>query len=266
MTITLITDCQDANAAGRQAVRLAGLFNTTPIIIGVKSDLEAAGNLIDALDAAEDRPGVYLVNVAPRNGQAKKWPNGTPFSYFRYKQSLILSSIDGLALSLIKKFNLTPSVRILDIPSACEAMIKDGALLPALAEAIRTTQFRSFEFLPRVARFLAQGHEIAGEDYVLTNVAEAPQAIWWIDNFGNAKTTLFTQELSLEKNAVPTAFGPLPYFTHLSDVPDQTTALTTGSSGLGEQRFVELVIQGESAAKKYTLTTGQGLFDTSVSK
>ncbi len=148
MTITLITDCQDANAAGRQAVRLAGLFGTTPIIIGVKSDLEAAGNLIDVLDAAEDRPGVYLVNVAPRNGKAKQWPNGTPFSYFRYKRSLILSSIDGLALSLVKKLNLTSSVRILDIPSACEAMIQGGALLPTLAEAIRNAVSEYLEVIP----------------------------------------------------------------------------------------------------------------------
>lgn len=261
MTITLITDCYDANAAGRQSVRLSGLFNITPTIIGVHSDLEAAGNLIDALDAAEDRPGVFIVNVAPRNGKAKKWPNGTPFCYFRYRQSLIISSVDGLALSLAKKLGIVTTLRVLDIPTACEAMITEGALDATLADTIRTTQFRSFEFLPRVAHFLSNNQDIVGEDWPISNITDAPQAIWWIDNFGNAKTTLFGTELKQTNGLIETCVGLLPVYQHLSQVPDGMTALTEGSSGLGTQRFIELVIQGESVAKKYGLASGQLLLE-----
>lgn len=259
MTITLITDCQDDNAAGRQSVRLAGLFGIAPTTIGVKNDLEAAGNLIDMLDASENRPGVYLVNVAPRNGHAKKWPNGTPFSYFRYRGSLILSSIDGLALSLVKKLHLANAVRVLDIPTACKEMVREGVLDPTLAESIRTTQFRSFEFLPRAARYLADNHELEGEDWPLENVIDAPRAIWWIDNFGNAKTTLLRSDIKVENGSVVTAFGTLPFFERLSEVPDDTAAIITGSSGIGDTRFAEIVVQGQSAEKHFNLKTGQSV-------
>jgi len=115
MNITIINDCRDANAAGRQITRTTSLLGDSASFIGVSGDLEAAGNIIDALDALEERPGIILANVAPRNGKAKKWANGTPFSYFRYKKVLILASVDGLTLSLVKKFKLTQSVTILDI-------------------------------------------------------------------------------------------------------------------------------------------------------
>ncbi|MBI1839007.1 MAG: hypothetical protein HYR95_01760, partial [Candidatus Colwellbacteria bacterium] len=103
MNITIINDCRDANAAGRQAARAATLLGGTVAFIGVTNDLEASGNLIDALDAIEGKGGIVLVNVAPRNGTAKKWENGTPFGYFWYKETLVLASVDGLTLSLVKK-------------------------------------------------------------------------------------------------------------------------------------------------------------------
>ena len=118
MHITIINDCKDANAAGRQMARAAGLIEAPVSFVGVSSDLEAAGNLIDMLDAYGDSAGILLVNVAPRNGKAKKWQNGTPFGYFWYKKILVLSSIDGLTLSLVKKLQLVDSINVLDIPMA----------------------------------------------------------------------------------------------------------------------------------------------------
>ncbi|PIZ82395.1 MAG: hypothetical protein COY02_00205, partial [Parcubacteria group bacterium CG_4_10_14_0_2_um_filter_41_6] len=62
MFITIINDCKDQNAAGRQAARVACLFNIAPTFVGVQSDIEASGNIIDVLDATEGKKGIILAN------------------------------------------------------------------------------------------------------------------------------------------------------------------------------------------------------------
>src|SRR3989344_9103064 len=116
MNIIIINDCRDANAVGRQIARAASLLGGSASFLGVTSDLQAAGNLIDVLDALGENPGVVLVNVAPRNGKAKKWGNGTPFGYFWYRKTLVVASIDGYTLSLVKKLKVVNFVYVLDIP------------------------------------------------------------------------------------------------------------------------------------------------------
>lgn len=252
MNITIINDCRDANAAGRQIVRTASLLGGSVSFIGVSSDLQAAGNIIDVLDALEENSGIILVNVAPRNGRAKKWANGTPFGYFWYKKVLVLASIDGLTLSLVKKFKLTQSITVLDIPKALDQLIAGGVLREDLKGLITKTQFRSFDFLPRVALYLAKGKKLKGEKLHIENIPEAPPAIWWIDNFGNCKTTLLQEDIK-NKNRFSPELEKLPYFERLKDVPDKTLALISGSSGLGEKRFLEVVVQGGNAEKKFKI-------------
>ena len=235
MTITIINDCQDANAAGRQLARAESLFDAHASLIGVSNDLEAAGNLIDILDALNDRPGVILVNVAPRNGRAKKWKNGTPFGYFWYERSLVIASIDGLTLSLVKKLKLISEVCVLDIPTIA-TMID-----PSHAHQMINTQFRSFDFLPRVAKYIWDHRDIAHTQLPISEIADAPTAIWWVDNFGNCKTTCLVNE------PIPSDWEVLPFYPRLKDVPDHQTARIIGSSGIGEYRFLELVTQGGRA-------------------
>jgi len=179
MFITVITDCQDDNAFGRQTTRLSQYFQYPITTVGVKNDLEAAGNLIDILDASEGSEGTVLVNVAPRHKEAKRWENGTPFGYFYYKNTLVISSIDGLTLSLVKKFSLVESINLMDIPTVLE------------------------------------------------------------------------NEISL--------LGGLNFYPRLKDVPDNEVALITGSSGLWEKRFLEIVVQGGSAANILKIKSGQAI-------
>ncbi len=257
MNITIINDCRDDNAAGRQKIRVRSLFNQPATFIGVKSDLEAAGNLVDALDAQGEKEGVILVNVAPRDGDAKKWENGTPFAYFWYKKVLVVASIDGLTLSLVKKLGLTKTVRIMDIPRCLEIMIEKGYLSDTLKEQIAITQFRSYNFVPRIGYYLSKEKEIEGEDWEISQVPDAPQAIWWVDSFGNCKTTVFSDEFILEKGKeVETNLGKFTLHTSLKDVADKHPALIEGSSGLGHRKFMELVLQGGHAAGAYKLRTG----------
>lgn len=255
MNITIINDCRDANAVGRQIARTGSLLNNPVSFIGVTSDIEAAGNIIDALDAFGENPGIILVNVAPRNGKAKKWPNGTPFGYFWYRKILVLASVDGLTLSLVKKFKLVESITILDVADTLEQLIAGGALQNNLKNTITKTQFRSFDFLPRVAAYLASGKKLEGEKLHIRDITDAPPTIWWIDNFGNCKTTLL-QDDAKDKNCFSSKFKRLSYFERLKDVPDKTPAIISGSSGIDEKRFLEVIVQGGSAEKEFKISVG----------
>lgn len=246
-TITIINDCRDENAKGRQISRVTSLFGITPGFVGVKNDIEAAGNLIDKLDAIGDGEAVILVNVAPRNGRAKKWKNGTPFGYFKYKNILVVSTIDGLTLSLVKKLGLVESIEVLDIEKSVDEILDD----PKEKERIAKTQFRSYEFLPLVANYLYENGSIGGtETYDIKDIEDIGNVVWWVDSFGNCKTTMLKNEIDgIDMN----------FYEHLRDVPDAEIALVLGSSGIGDNRFIEIMKQGDNASRALNLESGSGV-------
>jgi len=262
MFVTIINDCRDQNAFGRQATRAAVLFEAPVITVGVEYDeLEASGHLVDMLDASEGKEGVILVNVAPRHGRGKKWPNGTPFGYFYIGKTLVVSSIDGLTLSLIKKLNLIDSLSLLDIPEVTRAMVSQNVLSAEEREHIIHTQFRSYDFLPRIAAWIKQELDIPSVTYSLTEATDAPKAIWLIDNFGNCKTTLIASDLEFNVGKkIQTSAGEFICYNRLKDVPNDEAGLIIGSSGYGDDRFLEVVAQGKSAAKHFELKVGSPLF------
>ena len=253
----IINDCRDSNAAGRQQIRATHLFATTPIFIGVSSELEAAGNLIDALDALDGKPGVILANVAPRHGSGKKWENGIPFGYFYFGDTLVVFTINEPILGLIKKVDTTQTINVLDTAAATEQMIQDGFLSPDLKDQIVRSQFRSFDFLPRVAAYLTQTGKKLGQKTNLSSFPDLSNAVWLVDNFGNCKTTLLAEDVSFSPDKlVPTKIGELTCYPRLKDVPNGQSALIIGSSGFREQRFLEIVVQGQNAAEYFDLKTG----------
>ncbi len=252
MFCTIINDCKDANAFGRQSTRVASLLSCPVTTIGVSSDIEAAGNLIDALDAAEGKEGCMLVNVAPRNGASKKWGNGTPFAVFSYCHTRIIASVEGYTLSLVKKLLPLAPLNLLPL----EKIIP---LFPDFSDAekqrVFSTQFRSFEFLPRIAYLLAQSVvDIPTTPLAWDTVQDIPSTIWWVDNFGNCKTTLTNQDIEVETTkTISFPFGELPFYSRLKDVPDNTPACVIGSSGINNIRFLEIVVQGGSASKSLNI-------------
>ncbi len=257
MNITIINDCKDENVKGRQLGRVMALFNSPANFVGVSNEIEAAGNIIDILDSYGQKPGVILVNVAPRNGKAKKHANGTPFGYFWIKKTLVMASVDGVTLSLIKKLKLIKTVNVLDIPQALEIMVKKRFVPAELKNHIINTQFRSYDFLPRVAHYLVKNKNIISKKVSIDEFEKAPAAVWWVDNFGNCKTTLFAADIvTTSKKLVAAKFGKLPYYERLKDVPDKQAAIITGSSGFGKNRFLEIVVQGGNAAKQQGLSSG----------
>lgn len=258
MNVTIINDSRDDNAAGRQKIRVYNLFGVAPHFIGVTHELEAAGNIIDALDALGGEKGVILVNIAPRNGAAKKWKNGTPFGYFRYRNALMVSAVDGLVLSLVKKFGLCHALRVLDTESATALLAEKEIISPDTTEHIVKSQFRSFDFLPRIGFCLSKHPTLEiGEPVPITSFPDAPCVVWYIDNFGNVKTTLTVEDVHPDaEGSVATKFGALRFYGRLKDVPEGEAALIIGSSGLGHKRFLEVVVQGRSAEKEFGLAVG----------
>ena len=209
MTITIITDCKDDNALVRQKIRYANLFNTQIFSIGVANDIEASGNLIDCLDAYGECEGIIVVNVAPRSGSK----NGSDFGYFRYKKILVVATIDDYCLSLIKKLDLISIIKL----------IKEDF----------KGQFRSYTDLPQIVYdlFFEVGNVRSKSILLKDVVKDIPEYVWWIDNFGNQKTTML--EVSKEKEHI--------FYETLADAPINYPCYVRGSSGIGDKRFIELV-------------------------
>ena len=262
--VTIINDCDSQNDFGRQATRVFRLFGSTPVVtVGIKfgGTLEAAGNLIDMLDASDGEKGIILMNAAPRHGEGKKWPNGTPFGYFFYNDTLIISTIDGYCLSLAKKFGLIDYIRLTDVPTVIDTMVTSGTLAIDLRDLIVKSQFRSFDYLPRLAKWITDAMEIPHEEYEISNIKDIPQAVWMVDGFGNCKTTILPEEVGHKPGEkLTTKIGELMCYERLKDVPNDEPGLIIGSSGFGQKRLLEIVVQGKSAAAKFGLSSGSDIF------
>jgi len=262
MFITIINDCSDGNTVGRQATRIATLFPGVAInMVGINNyvEIEAAGNLIDMLDASGGEEGVILVNSAPRH--KKKWTNGTPFGYFWHKKTLVVSSIDGYCLSLVKKLGLAKEIMLTDVPTVAFSMNKQGHIDKNLAEQIATTQFRSYDYMPRLSKWVSDGLDVPHTIYSLEEVEDVPKAVWLIDNFGNAKTTILPEEIDFKNGKkIKTKFGEITCYTHMRDVAIGDSALIIGSSGINDKRFIELIILGGRATDVYKVKAGDEIF------
>lgn len=253
----IVTDCSCTNAAGRQSLRIQALFGITPQVIAARSDLEAAGHLIDALDAVQcgSEHSLILGNVAPRNGYRDRWPNGTPFGYLHVGKALVVTTLAGHVLSLVKKLRLAETLYVMDIPTVMQWAVREGIVTQSEAEHITTTQFRSYEFLPRVANWIVGRRIVPSEKARIVDVVpDAPASVWYVDEpFGNVKTTLLPEERRKSRLA------GLPFNAHLADVPPGGLSWVVGSSGFGRDRWLELVVNGASAAEKQQLKSGSSL-------
>lgn len=262
-TITIITDCRDDNTRVRQCTRVATLFPNSEIqYVGVSSSfshegaLEAGGNIVDTIDALGGNPGIILVNVAPRNGDGKKWPNGTPFGWCKIGNTLIVGTVAGDHFSLLKKFFPEISVTVCDISEVTEHL----DVSESVKNRLGVTQFRSFDFLPFYAKALSEGKKLPGESLEVNLLDK--YYIWWVDCFGNCKTTLLAQDIDFEP-AKPYIVRfddgksvELTALKYLKDVPNNETALIIGSSGIENKRFLEIIIQGQAAAKVFHVNSG----------
>lgn len=262
LPITIISDCCDDNARMRLTTRAAALIPDAGNVAfcGAASDLEAAGHLVDALDALTGAPGLIMLNVAPRNGCAKQWRNGSPLGHFLRGRTHVFTTIGGLELSLLAKLEggAPVTLALFDVATASAQL----GFRPEDVSRVARTQFRSFEFLPRVAAAVLRGQLVTTVTH--TYETKAPKAVWYVDAFGNVKLTLMAPEVDFEPGrsvSMRVSGGVLNVvcFDGLAAIPDGILGLTIGSSGLGTRRFLELQIQGGSAAQQLGLSANFGV-------
>ncbi len=260
--VRYITDCSDPNASLRLGIKGATLWRATPQVYGVASEYEAAGMLVDALDVANGSKGVILVNVAPRNGQGKQYPNGIPFGYFRVGETLVVTTIGAKTLSLVSKLDIISTIHVLDIERVSQWAVEQRLITRDEADRMRTTQFRSLNFAPVAAKWVGLWHGLPYKECRISDLVPEQDGdfVWFVDCFGNCKTSLLPSQANLLAQLGGTSGGvklPSRCFSRLSDVPDDgQLAWITGSSGSGVNRFLELVLQGGSAAEAGKLCVG----------
>ena len=78
--------------------------------------------------------------------------------------------------------------------------------------------------------------------------------------FGNCKTTLLASTIK-DKNNLNTKIGKLKIYNWLSQLPNDETGLILGSSGLEQDKFVEIIVQGKKANEIYDLKIGDNIFE-----
>ena len=260
MFVTIINDCRDADEMGRQTTRASVLFPGSNInFLGVNNfnEIEAAGLLVDVIDAGTGDKGVIMVNAAPRHGTGKKYENGTPFGYFYHNKKIIVSTVAGYTLSLVKNFGCIDKLCVTDLTTVIDHFIKLGKFDKDARDRTVVTQFRSFEYMPFLAKWLYEGLDVPHEEMSLNEIPDVPKTIWWTDNFGNAKTTILPEEIDFKPGKkITTNVGTFTCYNRLKDVPNGEPGMTIGSSGFQNKRFVEITIQGKSAAQEFGLKSG----------
>jgi len=252
--IFAFTDCKDENAITRLKARLTVLFVGSQInAVGINSDLEASGCILDTLDALRisEEPAIIIGNLAPRAD--KHYKNGAPFYVGRIGEVVIVAT--KTCFTLIHKLRLIEKINETDVETVCKVF------LPAEeAERIANSQFRSFEYVPRLARWAYDKENIPSTESEVLTLTE--NKIWWVDNFGNCKTT-FT-EIEIKDRVVDDMISlkvhdtkiEIPFYKKLADVPKEELGFIIGSSGYGNNRFAEIVKQGGNASLELNIIPG----------
>lgn len=277
---SIITDCSDDNVRARQELRFTNLFGVRPTFTRVGQEapgLEAGGHLLDQLDVLANNPksvpqaeALILVNVAPRGGKTKEiGDNGTPFCYFRVDNALVVCTAASGCLDLVHWCGAVDEIELLDIPTVTKAAVEWGELTEEQANRINNTQFRSLEFLPLVAYWLRSGKPVPSTKQKVEVAHDTAGKVWYIDNFGNAKTTLVAEDIGFEQGKKVTLADGLSAtcYRRLADVPKDESALTIGSSGYRTKRFLEVVVQwheggvygSSSAYKRHGMRIGSSV-------
>jgi hypothetical protein len=238
--ISVFTDCQDSNARSRQEIRYSVLLPKHDVsVYGVMSEREAAGCIVDAIDATLGLPSIIVGNVAPRGATHDE--NGCPFSFVWVGEVLVIGTPN--IFGLLAKMKLVSSVTQTDVYTVTSKYLPEEE-----ARRIANSQFRSYEYLPYLALWASGKREVPGEEVSIHPDKDA--FAWFSDNFGNVKTS------ALEVKELAPRFQGLPFYERLTDVPKGESAVTRGSSGYHTKRFLEIVIQGGNAAAKHQIVVG----------
>lgn len=252
--VTLITDCRDGDARSRQNTNYVRAGIPLTGFLGISHKLTAAGAIATHIALLEGEPGIVIGNAAPRgDADAPKRSNGSPFGYLEHEGTLIVSTVDCPGLTLLPRLGFGDTVNVIDIPAIAATLFPDNE--ERQHRAIRT-QFRSLHVLPFLVAYLWEHSKIKSTPELISPLQG--EFIYFVDAFGNCKTTLTDQ--SFQGETLVVSNQEIPRYRRLSDVPIGKLGLVTGSSGPFGNEFLEIVLNGKSAAEKLGIKTGDQLY------
>ncbi len=232
--VFVISDCTDPNAQSRYQASFGREFKgSQAFCVPTTNPIEGAGCAIDIIDELRGKRGIVFLNIAPRRDTDKKngHKNGKPFLYFYVGKTLVITSdepeIFGMFDIVELSYKKTRAIDLFedkDVPSC--------------------SQFRSAQCIPIAAKKIVKGKYTGKSHKPMPK--KIGSKVWYIDNFGNCKTTLvkFPSKASLLR------------YNQLTEVPDGEEAQTIGSSGYKSKRFREFVIKGKSYAEVHGIKVG----------
>lgn len=255
--IFYFTDCIDGNARKRQKLRLGSLlpnYDVKFFKLNKKNRIPTLTGAVDMMDAVRlgKERNLFVFNHAPRTNT--KYKNGEPFYFAYLGPSIIIGTISSFCM--LKHLGVLGEVFFLPINEVCSKYVEYDDEV----ERIYSSQFRSYEYIPYLAKFLVEGKYGDKQNSELEDCITQEQ-VWFVDCFGNIKTTIPGCRVLDVKNGTPVTFGELtfPFYKNFSEVPVGSTAFILGSSGYGtleKNRFVEIVNNGDNAAVELNLKKG----------
>jgi hypothetical protein len=250
--VSIVTDC-GGQALGRMRIRVARLFpDATDItVMEAASSLESGGCMVDAMDAMIRPPGAILCNTAPRRDA--QGTNGSGIVFGEANGIIVIAT--AATLGLVKKLVPNFEARVLDV----EAFMK--RFWPEDAKRGRFN-FRGLEVLPRLlASYWLERQSLTRVSSPFKHFPAVEPAVWLVDEIGgqpyNIKLTVLRSDLPdfHPEQRVRVQIGErepvtMLCYERLADIPNGELGLYESSSGLGEDRFLEIGVMGESAAER----------------
>lgn len=267
--IVIISNYQNLNAL--EAKDLQSKARAMDILtIRVSDDTHASSKLMEFLDAADrfdieyprpkdgggtDEVGI-LVNIAPPRGRVEQIGrlSGAQFASFVVGDVVVISSLHGETLSFVRKLGIVESICLLDIPTVMDWAVGRGLITRKITDGILNSYW-GFEFFLLASSWMWEGRILPYQVVKISDFVPMPlTAVWAVSNSGNYKTTLLPDDLKETRARLVHPLSTLPLYDRPSDVPDGTMAWVVGTSGFGERRFLEIMVQGGSAADSLKLS------------
>lgn len=243
--IAIVSDC-GGQAMSRMTTRFHAL-HTDAVCIPYESRslLEAAGNIVDAIDALNGRPGAVVCNSAPRRDT--RGTNGSAIVYFHIGNATIVSTVG--VLGLLKQLVPEMTARAVDVDN----------FMRNLGAERDTFNFRGLEVIPWILRCLRDGNYLEDVSVKHDVFPTVEPCVWLVDTICGESTNLKLSVLRSEApwfkpgtevemrlgTASPKRIGCFERLTH---IPEGQLGIYEGSSGLGNERFLEIAVMGGSAA------------------
>lgn len=269
---------RDQNAKMRITARLGRYFSESKVEgFGVNNSIEASLFLLDLMDglvnpllparsvSSEKYSAGIIVNSARRKGNNN---HNITFGKVVVDDVLIITTLGGYELSLLKKFQILPEgIWAYDIPKVLEWAVESKLITPNYAIFLNETQFRTFELAPLL--LLWESLSLSGLSDCCNTVKEIPDLnnrIVFSDIYGNLKTSEFSvypidYDRDFYLKIGDEERGVIKSYSQLSEIPDGELGLNLwGSSGFNNLRLVELNVKGGSA-KDFLKVEGNPSFE-----